>query len=174
MPLAQLSRLPSSAKTARLRPGSGSGVWVPPPKRRAPVAMGEQFRRGRVGDVEDRHADVAPRGIGEVSSNDRMVQRVPPAAPAWRLTADGVHTGQPPAADDLGMGWLGHIDGREHVVGKALPMARVTGIAAADIPQPVEAQPVDRHKADLARLGGLRDVVNAQPSGRGGLSRACE
>jgi hypothetical protein len=31
----------------------------------------------------------------------------------------------------------------------------------------MQTQPVDRHEADLARLGGLRDVEDAQSGGKG-------
>jgi hypothetical protein len=45
-------------------------------ERRAPVAVGEQLWRGRVGDIKDCHSAVAPRGVGKVAADDRMVQRV--------------------------------------------------------------------------------------------------
>ncbi len=49
-------------------------------------------------------------------------------------------------------------------------MTRGIGVAPADIPQAVQPQPVDWHEADLARLGGLRDVEDAQPGGEGLLA----
>ena len=170
MPLAQSSRLPSSATTARLRPGSGSGVWRAAAERRAPVAVRQQLRRGRVGNVEDRQAAVAPRRIGEVAGDDRVVQRVALAGPARRLAGGLVHPRQPEPPDHLGPGRVLHVDDRQHMVGKALPVARGIGIAPADIPQPVQPQPVDRHKADLARLGRFRDVEHPQPGGEGLLA----
>src|SRR5215469_15991307 len=107
MPLAQLSRLPSSAKTARLRPGSGNGVWVPPPNGGHQLRWASSF--GVVGSAISRIVIPPSRHAGKVAADDRMVQREAPAAPARRLAACSVHAGQPPAADHLGAARLDHV-----------------------------------------------------------------
>ena len=74
---------------------------------------------------------------------------------------DGRGEGDPPLADDLGPGRLGHIGDRQHLVGELEVVNRDIGVAAANVPDAMQPHPLGRHKSDLARRLGTRDVEDA-------------
>jgi hypothetical protein len=63
-----------------------------------------------------------------------------------------MHTWNPIATDDLGLGRIGHIDDQENEVAEAVRHRRHVGPTAADVPDAVHAHALHRHEADLARL----------------------
>ena len=81
--------------------------------------------------------------------------------PRGALSAGKMHAGQPAAADELGRGRIGHVDHDHDGVDKALEQGRCIGPAAARVPDAMHADAVDRHEADLARIGPVGDVEDA-------------
>ena len=87
------------------------------------------------------------------------------ARPVRRLAGRLVHAGNPPAAGLARLRRIAHVDGDEDVVGEAVDQRRGIGPAPAGVPDAMDAAALDRHEADAARLGGLRDVVDGEPRG---------
>ncbi len=92
---------------------------------------------------------------------------------ARRFAAGLPHAGQPPAAGEPRPARLRHVDRHHDVVGEALHVRRGVGVAAADPPDAVQAEPGDGEERDLARVVRLRDVVDAQ-AGRKSLAAVLE
>ena len=98
--------------------------------------------------------------------HDRMVQAVAALGrPGGRLAGRLVHAGDPPAPGLDRLGRVGHVDGDEDVVGEAVDQRRGVGPAAARVPDAMDAAALDRHEADLPRLGRLGDVVDRHAGG---------
>jgi len=74
---------------------------------------------------------------------------------------DGRGEGDPPLADDLGPGRLGHIGDRQHLVGELGIVDRDVSVATADVPDAMWPHPLGCHEGDLARRLGMRDVEDA-------------
>ena len=66
---------------------------------------------------------VAPGSIGQIASDDGMMQR-PPFAwfPRKFFAACAPHTGQPPLTRERRSRWIRHIDHGEDVIGKTFDM----------------------------------------------------
>ena len=75
-----------------------------------------------------------------------------------RFARREVHPRQPIAASDARPRRVLHIDGDKDVVAESLHHRRGVGPTPADIPDTMQAGAVDRHEADLPRLGWLRDI----------------
>ena len=78
-----------------------------------------------------------------------------------RLAAGAVHAGQPPAPGERRLRRVRHVDHRQDVIDEAFEMHRDIGVAAADPPDAMGAEPRRVQKADLARACRLRDVEDA-------------
>src|SRR5262249_58148231 len=71
------------------------------------VAMTEQFRVGRIAQIVNGEAAVAPCRKAEISGADEMMQRCPFAERSGGdLVTGAVHTGQPPATRQLRSRWI--------------------------------------------------------------------
>ena len=129
-------------------------------KRRRPVLVNDELRIALVLDVDHHETGIAPRAIGNVVVDHRVVQAVAAGRkrPIRHLAGGEVHARQPVSADDRGLGRVGHVDGDEDVVREALHHRRGIGPAAADVPDAVQPGALDRHEADLTGLGRLGDV----------------
>ena len=104
--------------------------------------------------------------IGGVAVDDGMVQaEAAGARPVRRLARRLVHAGNPVATGLARLGRIAHVDGDEDVVGEAVDQRRGIGPAPAGVPDAMDAAAFDRHEADPARLGRLRDVVDRKPRG---------
>ena len=135
-------------------------------ERRIPVPVREEPGAGRVGDVENGQAPIAPGGVREVPGDEGVVERVAPTlAPGRRLGAAPPHAGEPPAPGDLGPPRVGHVDDGEDVIAEVREVDGGIGVPAARVPDAVRPDPVDRHEPDLGRLLGPRDVEDADPGG---------
>ena len=163
MPLAHFSALASSATTARLRPGSGSAVCVPPGNGGDQLMCESSL--GLAGSLMSwmREPAVAPRRIAAIAGGDHVMQRHPAARGQRRLLAGRpIHAGQPPARHDLRLGDVVQIDDAEDVIGEAVEMRGNVRVAPARPPQPVDAEAGHFEEGDLLHLRRARDVVNAQ------------
>ena len=131
-------------------------------ERRRIIAVAEKLRVRRIAQVVDGEAAVAPGGIADIAGADEVMQR---RALAERsrlfLAAGAMHAGQPPAAGERRLCGVRHVDHRQHVVDEALEMHRDIGVAPADPPDAMGAEPGRIEKADLARRCRLRDVEHA-------------
>ena len=126
--------------------------------------MREQLGSGRIADIENGKSAVAPGAIGKVAGDERVMQGITAAfGPTRCLAAACPHAGNPPLTDDLGSGRLCHVDDRQHLVAELGVVDRDVGVTAADIPDAMRPHPLGRHKGELARRLGLRDVVNTNP-----------
>ncbi len=132
--------------------------------RRAPVAMGDQFRRRLVLHVQYGQSTVAPRAVGEVVHYHRMMQGVA-VLPGRRLAGGSVHAGDPPAAHFVRACRVGHVDDHQDMVGEPVEQRRGIGIAAADPPDAMQAETWHLHRADLSRIGRIGDVVDIHSGG---------
>ena len=129
-------------------------------------AVHQDFRLGRIGDVDHGQAAVAPGGVGDVAVEQRVVQRVALAGGRGRRFAAGApHARYPAAPHDLRLARLRHVDDGEDVVGEIGEVDRGVRVAPAHVPDAVRAHAVGRHEADLARLLRLRDVVDPDAGG---------
>ena len=72
VPLAHVSALASSATTARLRPGSGSAVCVPPGNGGDQLMCDSSFGVARIADVVDREPAVAPGAVATIAGDDQL------------------------------------------------------------------------------------------------------
>jgi len=95
-PFAHFSALASSATTARLRPGSGKGVCVPPGKGGDQLICESNFRLRRIGNIMDGETAIAPGAIAELARDDHVMQRV--ALALWRRSTRRRRRGSCPAA----------------------------------------------------------------------------
>src|SRR5262245_27078716 len=134
-----------------------------PAEGRVPVAVCDQSRPGRVGDIENGQPPIAPGGEGEVTGYQSVVECVALArGPGWRLAACPPHAGQPPAAHDLGPRRIGQIDDGQDVVAELREVDGGVGVASARVPEPMGPDALHRHEADLARLLGSGDVEDPE------------
>ena len=163
MPLAQACALASSATTASLRPGQRQRRVRAAGERRRPVDVRQQLRLGRVADVHDGEAAIAPRAVAQIAGNDHVVQRGPLAFRQHRcFTGRAVHAGQRPARDDFRLGDVLQVDDGEDVIGVAVEMRGHVGVAPAGPPDAVDAQAGHFEKGDFPHLGGLGNIVDRQ------------
>ncbi len=162
-PLAHFSAFASSATTARLRPGSGSGVCVPPGNGGDQLIRDSSFGFDLVAEIVNRESAVAPRAVAAIAGDDHVMQR-DALAPLERvgLAAGAMHAGQPPLRHDLRLRDVLQIDDGEDVIRVAVEVHREIRIASAGPPQAVDAEAGDLEKRDLAHVRRLRDVVDAQ------------
>ena len=161
-----MAKFASSATTSRLRSGSGSGEWVPPPNGGSQLRWQTSF--GLAGSPTSTMASPPSRhaAIGEIAGDQPVMQRVAPAfRPGRRLAAAGPHARQPELADHFRLGRLLHVDDDQDMVGKFRQMHRDIGVALADIPDAMRPQAAERQEGDLARRFRLRQIVDAQPAG---------
>ena len=78
------------------------------------------------------------------------------------LARRAVHSRQPPARDDLGLGDRIEVDDAKDVIGEAVEVRGDVGVAAARPPQPVDPEPGHLEERDLAHLRRLGDVVDRE------------
>ena len=78
-----------------------------------------------------------------------------------RLAAGAPHAGQPPMADQRGLGRIGHIDDGQNMVDEALEMHRGIGVTAADPPDAMRAEARHGEIGDFARRGRIGNIEDA-------------
>ena len=134
-------------------------------ERRCKVAVADQFRIGRIAQIMNGEATVAPCGKAKVSRADEMMERGSLAERRRRrLAAGAVHPGQPPAPGQRRLGGVRHIDHRQGVIDEPFEMHRYIGVMAADPPDAMRAEAGHVEERDFARACRFRNVEDAQPS----------
>src|SRR5215472_14892082 len=118
---------------------------------RCPVTMGQKLDIGGIGNIQHRHAAIAPCAKGIRSRDKPVMDGVAKLwVPTGRLAPRRMHALDPPLADDLGLGWVGHVNHSEHMVRETIEMDRRKGVFAAVVPEPMRTKSARRHKPDLA------------------------
>ena len=170
VPLAHFSALASSATTASSRPGSGSGVCVPPGNGGDQLMCDSSFGFARIADVVNRESAIAPRAVAAIAGGDHVMQR--DALALGAASASRRPRGSCRAATSCetisGLVMFCRSTMHEDVVGEAVEVRRDVGVAPARPPQAVDAEAGHFEERDLAHLAGLGDVVDA--TGRSGIS----
>ena len=137
--------------------GEGQRVVRAAAEGRRPDLVDDELRVRLVLDVDHREARVAPRAIGDVVMDDRVVQPEAPVLgrPVRLLAGRDVHPRQPVFSGELRLLRVFQVDGDQDVVGETVEQRRGIGPAPADVPEPMQAGAFDRHEADLLRVAGL-------------------
>ena len=132
-------------------------------KRRTPVDVRNQLGLGRVAEIVDGEAAVAPGSVAAIAGGDHVMQGDAAARRQSRwLAGRAIHAGHPPAPHNFGLGDVLQVDHAEKVIGEAVEVRGNRGVASACPPQAIDAQAGHFEKRDFPHLGGTGNIVNAQ------------
>ena len=93
------------------------------------------FGLGRVAEVVDGEAAVAPGSVAAIASRNHVMQGNAAARrQGRRLASRAIHPGHPPAPHDFGLGNVLQVDHAENVIGETVEMRGHRGIASARPP----------------------------------------
>ena len=130
----------------------------------AGVDAGDVLRSGHVLDVEDEEAVVPVADVKPVAEAERVVAAGRhPVIPGVLFAARLPLAGDPPAADLLRPRRVGEIEDHHDVADVALGRRRDVGVAAVE-GEAVHALAGGAPLGDEVRLGGVRNVVDAEPA----------
>src|SRR5215472_18784336 len=116
-----------------------------------------------VSDIEHNHAGIAPRRIGSVTIDDRVMQPVAARSfPRRRLAGCRVHSRNPPSSSLLRRGWVAHVDGDEDVICEAIEQGRGVSPSPSGVPEAMNAAALHLQKSNLPRSFRDRDVIDRQ------------
>ena len=132
-------------------------------KGRTPVDVRNQLGLGRVAEIMDGEATIAPGSVAAIARGNHVMQGNAAARrQSRRLAGRAIHAGHPPAPHNFGLGDVLQVDHAEKVIGEAVKMRGDRGVAPAGPPQAIDAQARHFEKGDFPHLGGTGNIVNAQ------------
>ena len=127
--------------------------------------MGQQFRFGLIGHIQNGQPAIAPGRISDVVLHHRMVQR-PATLPMRGFSGREVHAGNPPPPALHRLCRIGHVDDDEDVIDEPVQQRRRISVTTACPPNAVQAKALDFHEPDRTGIGRIGNIVDPHAGGK--------